>query len=156
MPFTPIPLSLACLTHLASLTIQSSISFVDEFWINNPQYSGLPVIMRILDTLTSPPANLVHLVISINVNIEHFTSDDISDINWSPLLSFPYFDVIPRIELRVRAKRWGYQVPSLALLKSLNQNPHLMQLERHHSFLINAMEESDRDQLLNCSSMLLG
>jgi hypothetical protein len=91
--------------------------------------------MHLLDTLPSPPTKLVHLSISIIIDLDN-SFDDISETNWSPLTSFPYFDVIPSIELRVRAYKRGKQIPSVDLVNTMKQDPHLMELERHHSFLI--------------------
>jgi hypothetical protein len=152
----PIPFSLACLPHLARLTIQSSISFTQQVWANSTpcdshelrfSNSCLPAVMQLLNTLPSPPTNLLHLLIAIEIDLDH-SSDHISETNWSPLISFPYFDVIPSIELRVLAHKRGKWIPSVELFNTLKQNPHLMQLERHHSFLINALEKPLNDNQL--------
>jgi hypothetical protein len=58
---TPIPLSLSCLPHLAQLTVQIPIRFS---W---SMESCLPAAMRLLDTLPSPPTNLVLLVIRTDI-----------------------------------------------------------------------------------------
>ena len=101
--------------------------------------------MHLLDTLPSPPTNLVCLVIDIDIDLDN-SLDNVSEANWSPLISFPYFDVIPSIKLRVGAQKRGKQIPSIELLNTLKQDPHLMQLEMHHSFLINPVEK-ERDQM---------
>ena len=99
--------------------------------------SCLPAIMRLLNTLPSPPTNLVRLVISID-----FDRIDFFEMDWSPLISFPYFDVIPSIELQVSGTlRWGFPISSLEVLSMLRQSPHLAHLERHHeSFLMKEVE----------------
>jgi len=103
--------------------------------------------MHLLNTLPSPPTNLVRLLISIEIDLDN-SFDNISETNWAPLISFPYFDVIPSFELRVRAEKRGKQIPSAALLNTLKRDPHLMQLERHRSFLVNPVEKFfDCDQL---------
>ena len=98
--------------------------------------------MHLLDTLPSPPTNLVLLIISIDISIGNF-KDSISDTDWSPLISFPYFDVIPRVELRVRAHKFGKQLPSVELLGKLKQDPQLMDLEVYHSVMLNPVEEPE-------------
>lgn len=132
------------------------MSFTQQFWVNSTSdesrelrllHSCLPAIMHLLNTLPSPPTNLVRLLISIEIDLDN-SFDNISETNWAPLISFPYFDVIPSFELRVRAEKRGKQIPSAALLNTLKRDPHLMQLERHRSFLVNPVEKFfDCDQL---------
>jgi hypothetical protein len=103
--------------------------------------------MHLLETLPSPPTKLVLLVISIDIDIDDSFAG-VPETNWSPLLSFPYFDIVPSVQLRVRAEKRGRQIPSAELLNALKQDPQLVQLERHHSFLINAVEKPLASQLL--------
>ena len=95
--------------------------------------------MHLLDTLPSPPTNLVHLVFVIDLEI--FEIRELSETDWSPLTSFPYFDNIPSTELQVRAEKWGTEIPSVDLLNILNQDPYLTRLQKHHSFVMKAAEE---------------
>lgn len=102
--------------------------------------------MQLLHTLTSPPTKLVLLLIEIDIEL-NYSFDDVSEVNWSPLLSFPYFDIIPNVELRVRAKKNRKHIPSVELLNTLKQDPYLMQLEGRRSFLVKTVEEhSDNDR----------
>jgi len=103
--------------------------------------------MNLLDTLPSP-TNLILLLISVDIDLNN-SFNDISETNWLPLLSFPYFDVIPTVALRVRAKKRGEQIPSVELLNMLKQEPQLMQLERHPSFRISAVEKPLANPLEN-------
>jgi hypothetical protein len=107
--FSPLPFSLALLPHLERLTIQSSMSFTRQWVISctspdSLRLCCLPAIMHLLDTLPSPPTNPVHLMISVDIKLGN-PFNDTSETDWSPLLSFPYFHVVPCVELRVRAHK---------------------------------------------------
>jgi len=144
----PMTFSHACLPpHLARLVFQCSISLTQDFLFDTSHKvpiccSGLPAMLQLLNTFPPLPATVVFLLISINIDIKD-SFDDISAVDWSPLISFPFFDVIPRIELRVRAQKGGHQVCSVELLNTLMQDPHLMQLEKYPAFVIAATDSEE-------------
>ena len=82
-------------TH-TPLVFQSSILFLNV--------RGLLFYPTLVSVLSSTLLCLTNLVISFDIELRD-PVDNISQITWSPLMSFPYFDVIPTVELRVCAKK---------------------------------------------------
>jgi len=126
--------NLGPLSSLQQLNIHTFMWFETDSFVNSigcdtfeqRYYSSLPAIVQALQTL--PPSSCPLKVVTLHFEILVTSDFNLLQINWSPLFSPWLFNIVHKIDLRIRATRKTLLVPPLTVIASLTVNAQLMRL----------------------------